>query len=88
LATGRELHAFTGHTESIRSLSLSGDGSTLASSSWDGTVRIWDAMTGESRAVIRSEYEKVHAVAFSNAARSLAPSKNGASSATSATKSA
>ena len=30
------------------SVSFSPDGSTLASGSWDGTVRLWDARTGNS----------------------------------------
>jgi hypothetical protein len=37
-----------GHTGPTTSESWSPDGTKLASSSWDGTVRIWDAQTGTS----------------------------------------
>ncbi len=39
---GRELRSFKGHTDRICSLSFSPDGVTLASSSFDFTVRLWD----------------------------------------------
>ena len=40
--TGTDLGTLTGHTESIETLVFSHDGKTLASSSWDGTVLLYD----------------------------------------------
>jgi WD40 repeat protein len=39
----------TGHTAHTNSVDLSSDGSTVASSSNDGSIRLWDAATGEER---------------------------------------
>ena len=45
--TGEQIgHPWTGHKDNVHSLSLSLDGSILASASWDRTVRFWDATTG------------------------------------------
>ena len=38
-----------GHERGVASLAFSPDGKTLASSSWDRTIRLWDARTGEPR---------------------------------------
>lgn len=40
--TGTDLGTLSGHTEGIETLVFSHDGKTLASSSWDGTVLLWD----------------------------------------------
>ena len=40
------LHRLTGHTDAIVSIALSPDGATLATGSWDTTVRLWDVNTG------------------------------------------
>jgi WD40 repeat protein len=40
-APAAPLAELTGHTAVITSISYSPDGSTLASSSWDGMVRLW-----------------------------------------------
>jgi WD40 repeat protein len=50
--TGRELLVFKGHDGGIGSVVSSSDGTRLASSSFDGTVKIWDATTTSPEAPI------------------------------------
>ena len=44
--TGEALDVLLGHTREVRSVTYSPDGQTLASGSTDGTIRLWDANTG------------------------------------------
>ena len=46
-AGGACLRKITGHTGSVRSVSFSPDGSRIVSGSYDNTVRVWDAVSGE-----------------------------------------
>ena len=45
--TGKRLRTLTGHTGGVLSVVYSPNGDTIASSSWDGTIRLWDARTGK-----------------------------------------
>ncbi len=45
--TGKEILTLSGHTKRIRAVDVSPDGKTIATGSLDGTVRIWNAETGE-----------------------------------------
>src|SRR5262249_39211561 len=56
---------FAGHESRVTSLALTPDGKKLVSGSWDGTVRVWDAATGESLAVLEGHESRVNAVAVS-----------------------
>jgi WD40 repeat protein len=42
VAGGRELQHFDGHTDTVAGLAWSPDGATLASSSWDQTIKLWE----------------------------------------------
>jgi len=53
-----------GSTGWVGSVAFSPDGSSLASASSDGTVRLWDAVTGEVKAVLKGHRDIVAAVAF------------------------
>ena len=47
VASRKLTKTFTGHTGEISYLIFSPDGSKIASSSWDGSTRLWDIETGE-----------------------------------------
>jgi cytochrome c len=53
-----------GHTGPIAALAVSPDGKTLASASWDRTVRLWPLAGGPSR-VLEGNGQNVNGVAFS-----------------------
>jgi len=46
LQTGKLLDVLTGHTGPVSQLAYQSHGGTLASASWDGTVKLWDLYKG------------------------------------------
>jgi WD40 repeat protein len=66
--TGQPLEPLKGHTNTVLRMALSPEGRRLASASTDGTVRVWDLASGESRA-LRGHVGAVVHVAFSRDGR-------------------
>ena len=55
---------FEGHEGHVNSITYSADGSQIASSSFDGEVRVWDVKTG-SRRTFKANSNRIYSVAFS-----------------------
>jgi hypothetical protein len=59
------LFTLYGHTAPVTGVAFSSDGARLASGSWDQTVKVWDARTGQELRTLRGHTDRVHCVAFS-----------------------
>jgi WD40 repeat protein/tRNA A-37 threonylcarbamoyl transferase component Bud32 len=60
-----EQRLFEGHTRPVSGIAYSADGGLLLSSSYDGTLRSWNARSGETLRVFRGHTGKVRALALS-----------------------
>ena len=66
--TGEQLKILTGHTIHVNSVAFSPDGNKIVSGGWDGTIRLWNAHTGELLHTLKThKYGRypVYSVAFS-----------------------
>jgi WD40 repeat protein len=61
---GRVVLADTGHSGSVDAVVIAPDGSWLASTGRDGSVRIWDPVTGRQRADLTGDMSLVNAIAI------------------------
>ncbi|TGZ80763.1 WD40 repeat-like protein [Ascodesmis nigricans] len=58
------LQTLEGHSYAVFTLAFSPNGKTLASGSYDNTVRLWDPATGTSRRTVEGHWSGVTTLAF------------------------
>src|SRR5262245_33530969 len=63
---------YKGHTGLVYSVAFSHDGKTLASGSFDKTVKLWDAASGKVLHTLKGHENQVFGVAFNNDSTMLA----------------
>jgi len=64
--------ALKGHTKPVTGVAFSPDGKTLASGSADGTVKLWNAQTGELQQTHEEAGAEIHGLAFAPDGKTLA----------------
>ena len=54
------IRTLSGHMNEVRGCAISPVGDFIVSASWDGTLKVWDARTGEERRTLRGHTGKVY----------------------------
>ncbi|MEM7496288.1 MAG: WD40 repeat domain-containing protein, partial [Myxococcota bacterium] len=75
--SGAELRIFKGHTDWVRSVSFSGNGTRVASGSDDNTVCVWDVTSSAQPQVFQGHTDTVWSVSFSGDGTRIASGSGG-----------
>ncbi|CAD8098321.1 unnamed protein product [Paramecium primaurelia] len=68
---------FEGHSGNVSSICFSPDCRTLASCSWDSSIRLWDVQTGQLKAYLNDHYDLVFSISISPDGTTLASGGGG-----------
>jgi WD40 repeat protein len=70
--TGKIISTLNGHQGSVESVAFSPDGKTLATASFDNTIKLWNPTTGNIISTLNGHQDRVWSVAFSPDGKTLA----------------
>jgi nitrous oxidase accessory protein NosD/sugar lactone lactonase YvrE len=72
LANDTVRHTLKGHNRWVSMVAFTPDGKTLASASWDETIKLWDVAAGTEVRTLKGHTDQVMCVAFSSDGKLLA----------------
>ncbi|NJM74339.1 MAG: hypothetical protein HC862_32210 [Scytonema sp. RU_4_4] len=67
-----EVNTLEGHSSYVWSVAFSPDGKTIASGSWDNSIKLWDVATGKELKTLKGHSSEVQSVAFSPDGKTIA----------------
>jgi WD40 repeat protein/uncharacterized caspase-like protein len=69
--TQKLIHTLLGHQATISQIKYSPDGKIIASASWDQTIKLWQAQTGELINTLKGDQDGINSIVFSPDSQTL-----------------
>ncbi|MCG9129780.1 WD40 repeat domain-containing protein [Candidatus Poribacteria bacterium] len=64
-STYQEVNLLTGHTELVKAFAFHPDGNIIVTGSWDGTIRVWNRITGKHKKRLIGQSIHTNTITFS-----------------------